>query len=198
MLLTSFGTAFLIILLLFFIIEKKGLRLSVMLPVVVMTSAASIGRVIFAFIPNVQPVTVIVVIMGMCCCTEAGFLTGALSALVSSLIMGFGPWTLWQMLAWGLIGILAGVLGKIKIFSNTLSCAVISFVSAFIFSAVMDIWTVSTIWDYSRTAGAVISVFASGFLFNIPHSVFNALLAVCIFAPMKRKLGRITKKYYQL
>ena len=195
MLLNSFAAAITIIILLFFIIEKRGLKLSVMLPVVVMTAAASVGRLIFAFLPNVQPVTIIVIIMGMCYSAEAGFLTGALSALVSSLIMGFGPWTIWQMLAWGLIGLIAGLIGKIKFLNNVGVCLIIGVISAFFFSAVMDIWTVSTLYDHLDQVGGIITVLAQGLLFNIPHAVFNAVFALLLYPPMKRKLMRIRTKY---
>ena len=47
----------------------------------------------------------LVMIMGVCSGPPAGFMTGALSALVSNMLLGQGPWTVWQMLAWGLIGL---------------------------------------------------------------------------------------------
>ena len=195
MLLNSFAAAITAIILLFIIIEKRGLKLSVMLPVVVMTAAASIGRLIFAFLPNVQPVTVIVIIMGMCYSAEAGFLTGALSALTSSLIIGFGPWTIWQMLAWGLIGLFAGFLGKIKFLNNTVFCAVFGVFGAFFFSAFMDIWTISTLMSDLAAVGGVFVILGQGMLFNIPHAVFNAVFAVLLYPAMKRKLIRIKAKY---
>lgn len=40
---------------------------------------------------------------------EAGFVTGALSALISNIFYGQGPWTPFQMLAWGLGGFLSGL-----------------------------------------------------------------------------------------
>ena len=49
---------------------------------------------------------------------EAGFLTGAVSALVSNFFFGQGPWTPWQMFAFGVLGFLAGLLYKYKIIKN--------------------------------------------------------------------------------
>ena len=57
--------------------------------------------VLFAGIPGVQPVTVIVVAAGAALGLRAGILVGGLAALVSNMFLGQGPWTPWQMLAWG-------------------------------------------------------------------------------------------------
>ncbi len=41
---------------------------------------------------------------------EAGFLVGAMTMLVSNMLLSQGPWTPWQMFCMGIIGFLAGVL----------------------------------------------------------------------------------------
>lgn len=178
----------------FILIEKKKLPLSTFLPVVVMVAVGSIGRIIFGFIPNVQPVTVIVVLMGLCYNPESGFLTGALSALVSNMVMGQGPWTLWQMFAWGFIGLLAGFLGKLKPCRTVYFAVPFSGLSAFLFSIITDIWTVMTLGE-GMTFGSAATVFGAGLLFNIPHAVFNAVLCAILFVPMNRRLARIKTKY---
>ncbi len=178
----------------FILIEKKKLPLSTFLPVVVMVAVGSIGRIIFGFIPNVQPVTVIVVLMGLCYNPESGFLTGALSALVSNMVMGQGPWTLWQMFAWGFIGLLAGFLGKLKPCRTVYFAVPFSALSAFLFSIITDIWTVMTLGE-GMTFGSAATVFGAGLLFNIPHAVFNAVLCAILFVPMNRRLARIKTKY---
>ena len=53
--------------------------------------------------------TTMVVISGIAMGPEAGFLIGALSRLLCNFFTGQGPWTPWQMMAWGLIGFLAGL-----------------------------------------------------------------------------------------
>lgn len=178
----------------FILIEKKKLPLSTFLPVVVMVAVGSIGRIIFGFIPNVQPVTVIVVLMGLCYNPESGFLTGALSALVSNMVMGQGPWTLWQMFAWGFIGLLAGFLGKLKPCRTVYFAVPFSALSAFLFSIITDTWTVMTLGE-GMTFGSAATVFGAGLLFNIPHAVFNAVLCAILFVPMNRRLARIKTKY---
>ena len=89
-------------LLFFFSFERRKPSVKDILPVVVMVAVASAGRVVFNFLPQIQPVTAIVIIMGVYCGKQTGFLTGSLCALVSNLFLGQGPWTPFQMLAWGL------------------------------------------------------------------------------------------------
>ena len=193
-LLISYFAVAAVLVLMFLLIEKKKLPLSTFLPVVVMVAIGSIGRIIFGFIPNVQPVTVIVVIMGLCYSPESGFLTGALSALVSNMVMGQGPWTLWQMFAWGLIGLLAGLFGKLKPCRTLYFAVPFTAISAFLFSIITDCWTVMTLGE-GMTFSSAMAVFGAGLLFNIPHAVFNAALCALIFLPMNKRLQRIKTKY---
>ena len=195
-LLISYAAVTLTLLLIFFLIEKKKLPLSTFLPVVVMVAVGSIGRIVFGFIPNVQPVTVIVVLMGFCYNPESGFLTGALSALISNMVMGQGPWTLWQMFAWGLIGLIAGFLGKIKPLGNIYFAVIYSTLAAFLFSIITDTWTVMTLGE-GMTLASALSVFGAGLLFNIPHAVFNGVLSALLYKPMNKRLNRIKQKYIE-
>ena len=66
------------------------------------------GRVLFAFIPNVQPVTTMTACAGVALGPRAGAAVGGIAALVSNGFLGQGPWTPWQMLGWGLVGVLGG------------------------------------------------------------------------------------------
>lgn len=53
--------------------------------------------------------TAMIVICGISLGPEAGFLVGALSRFVCNFFDGQGPWTPWQMIAWGMIGYLSGI-----------------------------------------------------------------------------------------
>src|SRR3954464_3535953 len=74
--------------------------------VAALAAAAIAGRIAFAAFPNVKPTTDIVLFAGYALGGAAGFAVGALTALVSNLWFGQGPWTPWQMAAWGMCGLL--------------------------------------------------------------------------------------------
>jgi energy-coupling factor transport system substrate-specific component len=71
-----------------------------------------IGRVIFAPFPNVKPTTDIVIIAGFALGFAPGWMVGVLTALVSNFYFSQGPWTPWQMLAWGMCGLLGAFLAR--------------------------------------------------------------------------------------
>ncbi|MBQ6808893.1 MAG: ATP-binding cassette domain-containing protein, partial [Firmicutes bacterium] len=90
--------------------RKPQARELVVIAVLVALGVA--GRAAFYMLPQVKPVSAITIIAGICLGGESGFLVGALTAFVSNMLMGQGPWTPWQMLGFGLIGLLAGILSR--------------------------------------------------------------------------------------
>src|SRR5437763_10497747 len=66
---------------------------------------AALGRIAFAALPNVKPTTDIVLIAGYALGGGPGFVVGALAGLTSNFFFGQGPWTPWQMAAWGATGL---------------------------------------------------------------------------------------------
>ncbi len=67
---------------------------------------AALGRIAFAAVPNVKPTTDIVLISGYALGAGPGFAVGALAGLTSNFFFGQGPWTPWQMAAWGACGVI--------------------------------------------------------------------------------------------
>lgn len=61
----------------------------------------------------IQGGSALIFLTGCCLGGEAGFIVGAMARLVCNFYMGHGPWSPWQMMAWGLLGLLGGI-----IFSN--------------------------------------------------------------------------------
>ena len=43
-----------------------------------------------------------------------GFTVGALGMLASNILLGQGPYTPWQMAAWGLVGLAGAALGRLS------------------------------------------------------------------------------------
>jgi energy-coupling factor transport system substrate-specific component len=73
---------------------------------------AALGRIAFAALPNVKPTTDIVLISGYALGGGPGFAVGALAGLTSNFFFGQGPWTPWQMAAWGATGVLGALLAR--------------------------------------------------------------------------------------
>jgi len=62
-----------------------------MVIVATMTALAVVGRFVFAPVPYFKPVTAIVIITAIYLGSEAGFLVGSLSAIISNIFFGQGP-----------------------------------------------------------------------------------------------------------
>ena len=98
--------------------ESKKPKTREIMVIVVMVSITVTSRIIFAPIPGFKPVTALTAITGMAFGPEAGFLTGSIAALVSNMFFGQGPWTPFQMIAWGILGFIAGLLSKFNLMKN--------------------------------------------------------------------------------
>lgn len=148
---------------------------------------------VFAFLPQVQPVTVLVLCAGISLGPVQGFATGALSAVVSNLALGMGPWTLWQMLGWGVIGLLGGALGKLRLRQKWLVCAV-ALASGFLYGWIVDIWTVA-FYGEGITLELFLTVYGAATLFNLIHGVGNLAFALLLYPTVCQKLDRVVTKY---
>ena len=101
-------------------------------------------------------------------------MTGALAALISNLFLGQGPWTLFQMTAWGVVGLLAGVLGHIssgkKKKTRKILFTIYGVAAGFLFSIITDFLTICYLGD-AMNIHSVIAVFATGLAFNVGHAI---------------------------
>ncbi|MEG1887429.1 MAG: ECF transporter S component, partial [Oscillospiraceae bacterium] len=96
----------------FMVFESRKPQARELVIISVICAIAIASRVAFFMLPQFKPVIAIVIIAGVAFGAESGFLVGAITGFVSNFFFGQGPWTPWQMFAFGIIGFLAGVLFK--------------------------------------------------------------------------------------
>jgi energy-coupling factor transport system substrate-specific component len=158
--------------------------------VATVAGVAAAGRVLFAPVPGVQPVTVIVVAAGAALGPRRGFAVGALAALASNFFLGQGEWTPWQMLGWGgcgLVGALAAPLLRCRI-PLALAC----FVLGFAFSGLMDVWEWYAFFPHTRAALA--AQMSRGLPFDVAHAVGNVIIALAVGPELRRVLTRYERR----
>ncbi len=159
----------------------------------VMTALSVVGRFVFAFLPGFKPVTAITVIAAIWLGPQAGFTVGALSALISNFYFGQGAWTPFQMLAWGVIGLLAGALSRTLKKSRIALCA-FGALAGVLFSMLMDIWTV--LWMDGRfVLTRYLAALSSALPVTAGYAVSNVIFLLLLAGPIGEKLERIKKKY---
>lgn len=174
--------------------EKKEGSIRRMVIMAVMTALAVVGRFVFAMLPGFKPVTAIVTIAGMFLGPEAGFLVGSLSAIISNMFFGQGPWTPFQMLAWGLIGMIAGLPGIRQALKKRPALIGYGIFTGFLYSAVLDIWNVLSMegtFNLKRYAASILAALPM----TIEYMVANVIFLALMIGPIGRKLERIRVKH---
>ena len=167
----------------------------------VMAALAVAGRVAIP-IPSFKAITGIIMITGIAFGAEAGFLTGAVAAFASNFFYGQGPWTPWQMMAYGAGGFLAGLVFHKKKYqiqqdprTYTLVLTVFGFVGIVAFvGPLLDCSTIFTTGN-AITPAFVLSVLASGLTHNVTHGLGCAVTMLLFSRPLLDKLERLQVKY---
>jgi energy-coupling factor transport system substrate-specific component len=141
--------------------------------VATLAALAALGRIAFAPIPNVKPTTDIVLIAGFALGGAPGFVVGAVAALASNLFFGQGPWTPWQMTAWGLVGLFGALLaragrGHIRRVPMALWCGA----AGLAFGAIMDLSTWTT-FAGQHTLDEYLILSGTSLPWNIAHAIGN-------------------------
>ncbi len=167
--------------------KKTGSRRLVL--VSAMTALCIVGR----FIPFFKPITALTIITAIYLGPESGFLVGALSALLSNFYFGQGPWTAFQMLAWGMIGLISGYLAA-PLKKSRILLLIVGALSGILFSIIMDLWSV--MWY----AGELnLTLYKAGLITALPHTalytVSNLVFLWFLAKPFGEKLQRVKIKY---
>lgn len=78
-----------------------------------LTTLCHVGRIAFQFLPNVQPVTTIIVLVTLTMGTLEGSFVSAGSMVLSNILLGMGPWTVYQILSYIAVVLVVGLLRKL-------------------------------------------------------------------------------------
>lgn len=165
-----------------------------MVPIAVMGTIAALGRALFAAVPSFNPASAVVLITGISLGPQAGFLSGALAALASNMLLGQGPWTPWQMYAWGMIGFIGSLLERAGCFRKPVFLYIYGFLSGIFFGWFMNL---QYLIGYVRplNIGAVVTSFAASAGMDITHGVSTVLFLLLLKKSWCRKLNRLKRKY---
>ena len=162
----------------------------------VLCAIAVAGRSAFFMLPQFKPVVALIVITGVCFGGETGFLVGAVTGFVSNFFFGEGPWTPWQMFAFGIIGFIAGILFKKGFLRKTKeSLCIFGFLATFIiYGGIMNPASI-IMWQSKITWEMILSAYIVGMPFDLIHALSTAFFLWLISEPMIDKLERIKIKY---
>jgi len=188
-LLISLGVAVLTLLLFATGFERKAVGSRRMVIAAVFVALCIAGR----FIPLFKPVTALTVIAAVYLGGETGFAVGALSALLSNFYFGQGPWTPFQMLAWGAIGLVAGAFAS-PLKRNRMLLVIYGVASGILYSFIMDMWTVMW-YNGSLDKGLYLSAVVAAVPHTVAYAISNVIFLWFLAKPFGDKLERIKIKY---
>lgn len=152
-----------------------------------LAAAATAGRVLFAAVPSVKPVTLIAVATGVAFGARSGFAVGALAPLLSNMALGQGPWTPAQMALWGLIGASGAWLAPIC--RRRTGLAAVTFVWGWVFGWAMNLWDLAT-FGPQVSVDAFLAYGARSVSFDAAHAVGNVVFALVAGPALIRLLIR--------
>lgn len=154
----------------------------------IMIALTVVSRIVFMVTPSFKPVTVMVIICGIVFGRASGFMCGSLAALISDFVFGIGPWTPFQMLAWGIIGYLSGVFSK-HLYRDKYLLYGFSVFCGIGYSLVMDLWSVLAIensFNLTRYLAIILTSLPVMFVYIASNIIFMFLLSKIMFQILRR------------
>jgi len=173
--------------------ENKDINSRTMAAMATLAALGGVLRVPFSVIPGVQPVTFIAALTGYTLGPINGFMVGAMCAFISNFFLGHGPWTLWQMMGWGLCGVFFGVFrnkinkGGIKHF------IILCGVWGYIYGTILNQWYVL---EFLRpiTLKAIVTGNIMSFYYDTAHAIGNVIFASLFGKSFINVLERYNRK----
>lgn len=161
--------------------------------IAVMVALSVVGRFVFAPVPGFKPVTAMVAVTAMYFGSEAGFMTGALTAVISNFYFGQGPWTPFQMFAWGIIGFVIGLIAE-PLKRSTFLLVLSGIIAGVAFSLLMDVWSTLNA-DGTFNIIRYFSFVVSSLQFMAIYAVSNVIFLLVLSKPIGKIFERVKVKY---
>ena len=161
--------------------------------IAVMVALSVVGRFVFAPVPGFKPVTAMVAVTAMYFGSEAGFMTGALTAVISNFYFGQGPWTPFQMFAWGITGFVIGLIAE-PLKRSTFLLVLSGIIAGVAFSLLMDVWSTLNA-DGTFNIMRYFSFVVSSLQFMAIYAVSNVIFLLVLSKPIGKIFERVKVKY---
>ena len=181
-----------IILAFFRIFEESKPSVEHLVLVAILVAISVMGTLPTAAVPGLQAASFIIIMTGIAFGKETGFITGVLTPLVMSLFLGLGYWTVLQMIAWGLMGLTAGILST-KLEKSKYLRAGFGFGWGFFYGWITNISMLPFLSSITLTT--VFGVYVASFPFDLVHAVTNTVLLVLFYSLFERIIKRAKDKF---
>jgi len=192
--------AFLSIMLVFFILavlfakfEESKISSKEVALIGVLAAITAASRIPFAALPNIKPCTFLIICVGLVFGSLAGAMVGSMTAAVSNMFFGQGPWTPWEMMAWAMVGIIAGYIGKRYPEAGVRDVILLGVILGMAYNTLMDIS--SWIVFYRCDPDLFIPTMIAGLPFGLLHIIGNVVFAIVLGKPVLKMFRRFQKRF---
>ena len=175
--------------------ERSHPTARVLALVATLAALAALGRIAFAPIPNVKPTTDIVLLTGYALGGAPGFAVGAVAALASNVFFGQGPWTPWQMCAWGGVGVGGALLARAA--GRELGRGALAAACARRRGGLRRRDEPAPVGDLlgDHSLAKLGAIFATSLPFDLAHVVGNVVFCLVFGPALVRALGRYRQRF---
>lgn len=150
-----------------------------------MLAAVTFGaKWVMAPLPNIEPVSLMVMIFGAVFGWKALFPV-AVYVAAEILFYGLGPWNINYLYVWPLLAVLAMLMRNVR---HPLAWAVLSGVFGLMFGALC-----APVDVFIGGVGYAVSKWVSGIPFDLTHCAGNFVIALLLFTPLRN----MTEKMYE-
>lgn len=174
--------------------QKAGLNARQVSLYAILAAICAAGRTVTGVgLLFLQPTMFLVEITGFVFGARAGFFVGALTPLISNFFIGQGPWTPWQMLSWGLVGLSGAAVRYLLPRAGIKTITLLCFCWGYLYGAIMDIWHWS-VFTRPLTFNAYLLIWAAGFSFDSLRAAGNLLFCAALGSQSLKILRCFHKK----
>jgi energy-coupling factor transport system substrate-specific component len=155
-----------------------------------LAAVAALGRDAFVALPDVKPITAMTLVVGYALGPLPGFTVGALGMLASNFVLGQGPYTPWQMAAWGLVGLGGAALGRLSGRRlGRVELAIACALAALAAKELMNLytWTIGA----SHSPAAFLAVAVAALPFDLTDTAASFLFGFAFGPELARLLARM-------
>jgi len=184
--------AILIIVSFFFEFETAATSSKEVALVSMLGTMSAVLRIPFAAIPGLQPCTFLIICSGYVFGPIAGFMVGALTPLISNFFLGHGPWTPYQMFAWGLAGVSAAYIRRIH--PNRIGLMLFGMLWGYLYGWIINIWFWASL-VYPLTLTTFVVTQLTSLWFDTSHAIGNTIFLGLFGMKTIAILERFSKRF---
>jgi|GEM_PF-98727 len=147
-----------------------------------------VTRLYFTWIPNVQPVTTIILFVSLYFSVFASLAVAFVTVLVTAFMLGMGYWVIGQILAFFVVVVLFHCVCKLPFTRKLLVQAVLMFLSGIIYGAVVSAFDV-----FIFQIDSFFAYYLAGVSFDIMHGLGN----VVFYLLLKKPFELFNERYFK-